>query len=108
MADCDVCGDGPGKYAYTCSHCGGQHCSDHRLPERHDCPGLADPGEDVAVADPDRSSARQRRETVEAGGVTSTVDDGGPDADRPWIRCALAAVLALLVAVGVVLVAGPV
>ncbi len=39
MATCDVCGtevDMP----YECHRCGGTFCSEHRLPERHDCPGL--------------------------------------------------------------------
>lgn len=25
---------------YTCRHCGGEFCSDHRLPESHDCVSL--------------------------------------------------------------------
>lgn len=25
---------------YKCRYCGGRFCSDHRLPENHDCPGL--------------------------------------------------------------------
>ena len=25
---------------YQCRHCGGTYCSEHRLPESHDCPGL--------------------------------------------------------------------
>lgn len=32
---------------YHCRHCGGTHCSEHRLPENHGCPGLDewdDPG----------------------------------------------------------------
>ncbi len=39
MAKCDVCG----RYVdmpYNCSHCGGTHCPEHRLPENHNCPGL--------------------------------------------------------------------
>ena len=27
---------------YRCRHCGGTFCSEHRLPENHDCPGLDD------------------------------------------------------------------
>lgn len=27
---------------YQCSYCGGYFCSEHRLPEEHDCPGLKD------------------------------------------------------------------
>lgn len=102
MARCDVCGEGPGKYSYDCERCGGEHCSDHRLPEHHDCPGLADPAESEAVLDPGRSSARQRHEAVEAGGVAGPGDGSrGSRFDRHRVRYALAA-LAALVAVGVV------
>lgn len=34
---------------YQCRHCGGVHCSDHRLPESHDCPALADWGDPDGV-----------------------------------------------------------
>ncbi|MFB6134137.1 MAG: rhomboid family intramembrane serine protease [Halanaeroarchaeum sp.] len=39
MATCDVCGREEGM-PYQCRLCGGTFCSDHRLPESHDCPGL--------------------------------------------------------------------
>ncbi len=39
MARCDVCGREEGM-PYRCRHCGGTFCSEHRLPENHDCPGL--------------------------------------------------------------------
>ena len=66
-------------------------------------PRLEDPAEGVAVADPGRSSARQRREVVEAGGVKRTTADEG----RPWARYALVVVVVLLVVgVAVVLAAG--
>ncbi|PSQ18777.1 hypothetical protein BRD00_04265 [Halobacteriales archaeon QS_8_69_26] len=100
MAECDICGDGPGKYAYDCHRCGGEHCSDHRLPEHHDCPGLADPAESEAVLDPDRSSARQRHEVIQAGGVARPDGSDRSPLDRPVVRYALVA-LAALVAVGV-------
>ncbi|RLG26148.1 rhomboid family intramembrane serine protease [Methanosarcinales archaeon] len=38
---CHVCG----KYElmpFTCKFCGGRFCSEHRLPENHDCTGLAE------------------------------------------------------------------
>jgi len=103
VAECDACGEGPGKYSYDCDRCTGEYCQDHRLPEHHDCPGLADPAESEAMLDPDRSSARQRHEVVEAGGVSGPGEaDGRSWLDRPRVRYALAA-LAALVAVGVVL-----
>ncbi len=46
MATCDACGRDE-NMPYNCRHCGGTYCSEHRLPENHDCPGLEqwnDPG----------------------------------------------------------------
>ena len=46
MVRCDRCGREEGM-PYQCRHCGGTFCSEHRLPENHDCPGLDewnDPG----------------------------------------------------------------
>lgn len=39
MASCDVCGTEE-SMPYECHRCGGTYCSDHRLPEHHDCRGL--------------------------------------------------------------------
>lgn len=41
MATCDVCGKSV-SMPYNCRHCGGTHCSEHRLPENHNCSGLQD------------------------------------------------------------------
>ena len=46
MATCDECGAYE-NLPYQCRRCGQTFCADHRLPENHDCPGLAewdDPG----------------------------------------------------------------
>jgi membrane associated rhomboid family serine protease len=46
MATCDRCGSQE-SMPYQCRLCGGTYCSEHRLPENHDCPGLDqwdDPG----------------------------------------------------------------
>ncbi|VTT87477.1 FIG056164: rhomboid family serine protease [Halorubrum sp. DM2] len=46
MATCDVCGEYE-NLPYQCKRCGQTFCAEHRLPENHDCPGLAewdDPG----------------------------------------------------------------
>ncbi|MDR5656818.1 rhomboid family intramembrane serine protease [Halodesulfurarchaeum sp. HSR-GB] len=46
MVRCDYCGREEGM-PYQCRMCGGTFCSEHRLPENHDCPGLdqwEDPG----------------------------------------------------------------
>lgn len=39
MATCDECGEYE-NLPYQCRRCGRTFCSEHRLPENHDCPGL--------------------------------------------------------------------
>ena len=39
MAECDACGKSE-NMPYECKRCGGSFCTEHRLPEAHDCPGL--------------------------------------------------------------------
>lgn len=63
MATCEECG----KYEnlpYQCDRCGNTFCSEHRLPENHNCPGLSewndpagvfDSGFDDSVDDTDRT-----------------------------------------------------
>lgn len=36
MAECDKCGENT-SMPYKCNRCGEKFCSDHRLPEKHDC-----------------------------------------------------------------------
>lgn len=38
-ASCMVCGRRE-LLPFRCSYCDGVFCSEHRLPEKHDCPGL--------------------------------------------------------------------
>jgi membrane associated rhomboid family serine protease len=38
MAECSECGKK--SMGFTCKYCGESFCSEHRLPENHDCPGL--------------------------------------------------------------------
>lgn len=38
--DCDHCGRDIDGMPYTCNSCGETHCSDHRLPEYHECTHL--------------------------------------------------------------------
>ncbi len=39
MNRCEICGKHE-VLPYVCSYCGGVYCSDHRLPEYHNCAGL--------------------------------------------------------------------
>ena len=50
MAKCDVCSRDE-SMPYSCRYCGGTFCSEHRLPENHDCPGLEDWGDPGGVFD---------------------------------------------------------
>lgn len=38
MAECSKCGKE--TMSFTCKYCGEKYCSEHRLPENHDCDGL--------------------------------------------------------------------
>ena len=38
MAECSECGKQ--TMSFTCHYCGEKYCSEHRLPENHDCDGL--------------------------------------------------------------------
>ncbi len=40
MAKCTKCG-ARAELPFLCSYCGGYFCVEHRLPESHECPGLA-------------------------------------------------------------------
>ncbi|PSP80105.1 rhomboid family intramembrane serine protease [Halobacteriales archaeon QS_1_68_20] len=77
MATCDQCG-AEENLPYQCRHCGGTYCSEHRLPENHDCPGLKqwndpqgvfDSGFDDTVRDDlqDESSGLADRLPVDTG-----------------------------------------
>jgi membrane associated rhomboid family serine protease len=50
MAECDICGQEE-SMPYHCRHCDGTYCSEHRLPENHNCPGLQQWEESGAVFD---------------------------------------------------------
>lgn len=39
MAKCNHCAEET-DFPYTCNYCDRQHCSKHRLPEKHNCPSL--------------------------------------------------------------------
>jgi len=40
VARCSYCGASE-SLPFTCKFCGGKFCAEHRLPENHDCQGLA-------------------------------------------------------------------
>ncbi len=42
MVKCSQCGKKLSIDYFTCKFCGETFCSEHRLPESHNCPGLSD------------------------------------------------------------------
>lgn len=40
MPDCDYCNVDDNKLPFNCKRCGGTFCGSHRLPEKHECPGV--------------------------------------------------------------------
>ena len=106
MATCDVCGRDE-NMPYNCRHCGGTYCSEHRLPENHDCPGLEnwndpdgvfDSGFDDSVGS---SPRRGRRGVGRSSGVLDRFGiDTGPGGLSGYFRNNLSYLfLALTVAV---------
>ncbi|MHA2060644.1 MAG: AN1-type zinc finger domain-containing protein [Candidatus Ranarchaeia archaeon] len=39
---CGECGKSLSELPFVCKFCGGQYCSEHRLPESHNCTRLED------------------------------------------------------------------
>ncbi len=70
MSTCDVCGKQE-NMPYQCRHCGGTYCSEHRLPEAHDCPGLENWGDPGGVFDSGFDDSVQNSDS--SGGITSRV-----------------------------------
>jgi len=71
MALCDECGRQE-SMPYHCRHCGNTYCSEHRLPEAHDCPGLKNWNDPSGVFDSgfDDSATQQGGSS---GGVLSGI-----------------------------------
>ena len=68
MATCDECGEYE-NLPYQCHRCGRTFCAEHRLPENHDCPGLANWDDPSGVFESDTDAARR------SGGASG--DSGG-------------------------------
>lgn len=62
---CAVCGD-PLDPGFECSYCGTRHCTAHRLPESHGCPGdLQAPTTATATSESDSDSNTPRQKTAD-------------------------------------------
>jgi len=74
MAQCASCGGHIAlEAAFTCNYCEKSHCSEHRLPERHDCDAFR------TAERFSRESARLKRD----GTVTLGDDGARNDSDSP-------------------------
>jgi membrane associated rhomboid family serine protease len=102
MTTCDVCGTQT-NMPYHCKHCGGTFCSEHRLPENHDCPGLDDWGDPDGVFD----SGFDDSVTTGSGSTTSSSTsmlsylkpDTGPGGVSGYFRGNMTYVFLILMAV---------
>ncbi|MFC5970500.1 rhomboid family intramembrane serine protease [Halomarina salina] len=73
MALCDECGRQE-NMPYNCRHCGNTFCSEHRLPEAHDCPGLQNWGDPSGVFDggPSAGANEQSRASKVSSRLSAT------------------------------------
>lgn len=77
MATCDHCGDQLTATPYSCNYCENRLCPDCRLPEKHDCPGLAQTNRGVrraAIVDvPDASSEDDDATSTSGGSIRNVL-----------------------------------
>ncbi|TKX42917.1 rhomboid family intramembrane serine protease [Halorubrum sp. SD690R] len=78
MATCDECGEYE-NLPYQCKRCGQTFCAEHRLPENHNCPGLAEWDDPGGVFD---SGFDESVEGGAAGGAADAPGGGGGVVDR--------------------------
>jgi membrane associated rhomboid family serine protease len=64
MAECSECGKQ--TMSFTCHYCGEKFCSDHRLPENHDCEGLESGKKEEYMAGDESNSETNSSKSSEA------------------------------------------
>ncbi|MFA1610144.1 AN1-type zinc finger domain-containing protein [Halobellus rubicundus] len=76
---CHVCGSKTtdGGLTYRCAYCGEPVCSDHRLPENHNCTGSRLPDEESAKGREAKSMKLKNEQTV--GTTPSDTGQSSPD-----------------------------
>jgi membrane associated rhomboid family serine protease len=86
---------------YQCRLCGGTYCSEHRLPENHDCPGLDTWGDPDGVFDSGfDDSVTQQGSSGGGGGIADAVPvDTGPGSVFAYFRGNLSFLFLTLMAV---------
>lgn len=67
MDVCDHCGSGEREHLFTCNYCDNRHCSNHRLPENHNCTHLLSDTEQygrISVESEQQSTRWTRRRKI--------------------------------------------
>jgi len=86
MSKCDACGKTE-NMPYRCHHCGGTYCSEHRLPEAHDCPGLENWDDPNGVFDSGFDDSVQTNQSQGGGGFSDRLSvDTGPGSLLGYFR----------------------
>ena len=75
MAKCAECGKQ--TMSFTCHYCGEKFCSEHRLPENHDCQGLDSGKKEEYMAGSDESDEEEER---------TASRETGSSAGQKWFR----------------------
>ena len=69
MVDCGEC-DAKDIFPYTCSLCKSKFCSEHQLPESHNCPSLVYSKSSIKWFDDDGAAPVGRRNPSKESGKT--------------------------------------
>src|SRR6056297_2487551 len=85
MATCDQCGREE-NMPYNCNQCGGTFCSQHRLPENHDCPGLNQWNDPDGVFDSGFDDSVQNQSGGSKGLLERLGIDTGPGGPLGYFR----------------------
>jgi uncharacterized protein len=86
MATCDVCGREE-SMPYNCRHCGGTYCSEHRLPENHDCTSLNNWNDPQGVFDSGFDESVDNGGTAKSSSLTDKLPiDTGPGGPLGYFR----------------------
>ncbi len=98
MAECDICGQEE-SMPYHCRHCDGTYCSEHRLPENHNCPGLQQWEQSGPVFDSGFDDTLLDDSTQERGLASKLGIDTGPGGPMAYFRGNVTYLFLLLMAV---------
>lgn len=103
MRSCAVCGY-EADMGYSCNFCGGYHCADHRLPEKHNCTALR-----IRKSSSETQSSGTGSDRLTVGTTPDPTYESSPDVEpdgsiqgetrRGRLAAGLASALSLLVGI---------